>query len=318
MVYRLPPLNALRAFEAAANHLSFKKAAEVLSVTPTAVSHQIKGLENYLGVVLFHRLTRALELTPEGEAMLPKVREGMACFAAAVESTRASNTQERLVVSAPPSFAARWLVPRLRRFSLLQPQVELHVASSLMAIDSDEPWADPVPGLDLRDDESQVWIRFGMGQYPNLRVDKLFESDYIAVCSPKLLGNSLALRHPEDVRLYGLIHDDTIASEKARPSWYEWLRVAGVSGVDASVGPHFSDSGLALAAAVDGLGIALASRSLVGAEIAEGRLVSPFDVSVVQRYAYFLALPEAMAERPAVAAFRQWLLHEAHERETAA
>jgi LysR family glycine cleavage system transcriptional activator len=319
MVYQLPPLNALRAFAAAAQHLSFKKAAEALSVTPTAVSHQIKGLENFLGVALFHRLTRALELTPEGEAMLPKVREGMACFAAAVESTRARSAKKRLIVNAPPSFAARWLVPRLRRFSAMQPQVELHVASSLNVIDSDEPLDDPaMAGLDLRDNESQVWIRFGMGHYPNLRVDKLFASDYIAVCSPKLLEGPLALRQPEDVRWHCLIHDDTIASEKARPSWNEWLRVAGVNGVAANAGPHFSDSGLALAAAVDGLGIALASLSLVSAEIAEGRLISPFDVAVEQRYAYFLAIPTALAERPAVAAFRDWLLQEAHAGEAAA
>ena len=319
MVYQLPPLNALRAFEAAANHLSFKKAAEALSVTPTAVSHQIKGLESFLGVPLFYRLTRALALTPEGEAMLPKVREGMACFAAAVESTRVRSAKERLVVSAPPSFASHWLVPRLRRFSLIQPQVELHVASALTAIDSDDPSDDrSISSLKLQDDESQVWIRFGMGKYPNLNVDRIISPDYIAVCSPKLLGAKLALCQPDDVRWHCLIHDDTIASEKARPSWHEWLRVAGVSGVDANAGPHFSNSGLALAAAVDGLGIALASQSLVSAEIAEGRLVSPFDVSVGQSYAYFLAIPAAMAERPAVAAFREWLLQEARKCEASA
>ena len=311
MVYRLPPLNALRAFEAAANHLSFKRAAEELSVTPTAVSHQIKGLENFLGVVLFRRLTRALELTPEGEAMLPKVREGLSCFAAAVESTRPGTARERLVVSAPPSFAALWLVPRLRRFARLQPQVELHVTSSLGAIDRAElAEGAPIGGVDLRDDESQVWIRFGTGKYSNFCVDRILAPDYIAVCSPKLVRGKFPLRQPDDVRFHCLIHDDTIANEKARPSWDEWLRVAGVSGVDASAGPHFSDSGLALAAAVDGLGIALASQSLVSAEIADGRLSAPFDLSVGQPYAYYLTIPEAMADRPSVAAFREWLLLE--------
>jgi LysR family glycine cleavage system transcriptional activator len=311
MVYRLPPLNALRAFEAAANHLSFKRAAEELSVTPTAVSHQIKGLENFLGVVLFRRLTRALELTPEGEAMLPKVREGLSCFAAAVESTRAGTARERLVVSAPPSFAALWLVPRLRRFARNQPQVELHVSSSLGAIDRAElAEGAPVGGVDLRDAESQVWIRFGTGKYPSFRVHRILAPDYIAVCSPELFRGKSPLRQPGDVRFHCLIHDDTIANEKARPSWEEWLRVAGVSGVDASAGPHFSDSGLALAAAMDGLGIALASQSLVSAEIAEGRLCSPFKISVGQPYAYYLTIPEAMADRPSVAAFREWLLLE--------
>jgi len=310
--YKLPPLNALRAFEAAANHLSFKKAAEALSVTPTAVSHQIKGLEGFLGVILFRRLTRALELTAEGEAMLPKVREGMACFVAAVECTRASAAQERLVISAPPSFAARWLVPRLRRFSLHQPQIELHVASSLSAIDRDEPSEAYVTGgANLHDeDAAQVWIRFGMGKYPNFRVDRMFAPDYIAVCSPKLFQATLPHHPLDDIRQHCLIHDDTITNEKARPSWDEWLRCAGVNGVDANAGPHFSDSGLALAAAVDGQGIALVSTPLVSADLAEGRLISPFNLSVGQRYAYYLAIPLAMAARPAVAAFREWLLQE--------
>lgn len=314
MVYRLPPLNALRAFEAAASHLSFKKAAEDLSVTPTAVSHQIKGLESFLGVVLFHRLTRALELTPEGEALLPKVREGMACLASAVECSRVMRTNhvpDRLVVCAPPSFAARWLVPRLRRFAARQPGIELHVASSLAAIDSAGSSDDPSNGTAaLRDEDSQIWIRFGMGRYPSFRVDKFLAPDYIAVCSPELFAAGLPPRPPEEVRLHCLIHDDTIANEKARPSWTEWLQTAGVTGVDATAGPHFRDSGLAIAAALDGLGIALASAPLVSADIAEGRLVSPFDIAVGQRYAYYLAIPEAMAERPAVALFREWLLQE--------
>lgn len=319
MTYRRPPLNALRAFEAAANHLSFKTAAKVLSVTPTAVSHQIKGLENFLGVALFNRLTRALELTSAGEAMLPKVREGMACFAAAVELTRSNSAKVKLLISAPPSFAARWLVPRLHRFATLQPLSELHVASSLNAIDSAEQAEKPLIGsLDPRDDESQIGIRFGMGKYPNCRVDKILAPNYIAVCSPKLLEAGFPLNRPEDVRLHCLIHDDTISNEKERPSWHEWLRIAGVSDADASAGPHFSDSGLALAAAVDGMGIALASQSLVSAEISAGRLLSPFDVSVEQRYAYYLAIPRAMADRPAVAAFREWLLQEAGEEKAAA
>jgi LysR family glycine cleavage system transcriptional activator len=314
MVYRLPPLNALRAFEAAASHLSFKKAAEDLSVTPTAVSHQIKGLESFLGVVLFHRLTRALELTPEGEALLPKVREGMACLASAVECSRAARTNhlpDRLVVCAPPSFAARWLVPRLRRFAARQPGIELHVASSLAAIDSARSSDDPSNGtVRLHEEDSQIWIRFGMGRYPNFRVDKFLAPNYIAVCSPELFASGLPPRAPEEVRLHCLIHDDTIANEKARPSWTEWLQTAGVTGVDATAGPHFRDSGLAIAAALDGLGIALAFAPLVSADIAEGRLVSPFDIAVGQRYAYYLAIPEAMAERPAVALFREWLLQE--------
>ena len=311
MPHRLPPLNALRAFEAAARHLSFKQAAEELSVTPTAVSHQIKVLEQFLGLTLFRRLTRALELTPQGEAMLPKVREGLECFAAAVERTREESSTGRLVVVAPPSFASRWLVPRLQQFTVDQPRVKLHVVSSLGAIDGDPPGVGAAltfNNIDLREDDSQVVIRYGTGEYSGCRVDRIFGPDYIAVCSPKLLESKRPLRQPADVKFHVLLHDDTIANERARPSWEEWLRVAGVGGVDCSVGPHFSDSGLALVAAVDGLGIALASKPLVADEIAGGRLVAPFDIAVGQHYAYYLVTSEAISDRPVVAAFRQWLL----------
>ena len=312
MTYRLPPLNALRAFEVAARHLSFKNAARELSVTPTAVSHQIKMLEDFLDLALFRRLTRSLELTPEGEAMLPRVREGLECFAAAVESTRAQVTKERLIVVSPPSFATRWLVPRLKNFSALEPGLRLHLVSSLNTIESGETGTARVfDSVDLREGDSPVAICFGTGTYAGFHVDRLFASDYVAVCSPKLLEGAHALRHPEDVQFQVLIHDDTIANERARPSWEEWLRLAGVTGADTHAGPHFCDSGLALVAAVDGLGIALASKPLAAAEIAAGRLISPFKIAVQQPYAYYLVTPEAISGRPAVEAFRQWLLTEA-------
>jgi LysR family glycine cleavage system transcriptional activator len=312
MTYRLPPLNALRAFEVAARHLSFKNAAKELSVTPTAVSHQIKMLEDFLDLALFRRLTRSLELTPEGEAMLPKVRDGLECFAAAVECTRVQVEKERLIVVSPPSLASRWLVPRLKKFSTLEPGLRLHLVSSLNTIESDESGAARVfESVDLREVDSPVAICFGTGAYAGFHVDRLFASDYVAVCSPKLMEGEHPLHHPVDVRHHVLVHDDTIANERARPSWEEWLRLAGVSGVDTQAGPHFCDSGLAVVAAVDGLGIALASKPLAAAEIAAGRLISPFKIAIQQPYAYYLVTPEAISGRPAVEAFRQWLLAEA-------
>jgi len=316
MTYRLPPLNALRAFEAAARHLSFKNAAIELSVTPTAVSHQIKSLEQFLDLPLFRRLARALELTPQGEAMLPKVREGLECFAVAVENAHEHVAGGRLLVLAPPSFATRWLVPRLRRFTLSQPSLNLHIIRSRSVIDGEPSVAAPVPdSVDLREEDSQVVIRFGLGNYPGFRVDRMFGSDYIVVCSPKLLQSAAPLREPADVRFQILLHDDSISNERARPSWEEWLRLAGVAGVDVSAGPHFSDSGLAFVAAIDGLGIALASRPLVAVAIAEGRLVAPFDITVAQQYAYYMVTPEAISDRPAVKALRRWLLEEARAEE---
>jgi LysR family glycine cleavage system transcriptional activator len=312
MSYRLPPLNALRAFEAAARHLSFKNAATELSVTPTAVSHQIKLLEEFLGLALFRRLTRALELTPQGEAMLPKVRAGLECFAAAVETANAHVATGKLIVVAPPSFATRWLVPRLRRFTLAESTLNLHVIRSLNSIDRDQSDGAAVfDSIDLREEDSQVVIRFGSGVYPGFRVDRMFGSDYIAVCSPALLQTKVPLHQVADIRFQVLLHDDALSNERARPSWEEWLRLAGVSGVDSSAGPHFSDSGLAFVAAVDGLGVALASKPLVAAAIAEGKLVAPFDIVVGQQDAYYLVTPQAIAGRPAVKAFRKWLLDEA-------
>ncbi|MCX7238960.1 MAG: transcriptional regulator GcvA [Burkholderiales bacterium] len=316
MPYHLPPLNALRAFEAAARHLSFKNAATELCVTPTAVSHQIKQLEEFLEIVLFRRLTRALELTPQGEAMLPKVREGLECFAAAVENAHERVASGRLIVVLPPSFATRWLVPRLRRFALVEPTLNLHVIRSLQAIDTDQGAATVTPEkVDLRQEDSMVVIRFGSGAYPGFQVDRMFGSDYIAVCSPRLLATDPPLREPQDMRNQVLLHDDASAGGGVGPSWEEWLRLAGVTGVDSSAGPHFSDSGLAYVAALDGLGVALASKPLVATAIAQGRLVAPFNITVGQRFAYYLVTPEAIGNRPAVQAFRQWLLEEAKSEE---
>ncbi len=315
MVYRLPPLNALRAFEAAARHLSFKKAALELSVTPTAVSHQIKLLEESLDLPLFERLTRALALTPQGQAMLPKVREGLECFAAAVESAHAQADQGRLIVVLPPSFATRWLVPRLRRFAVAQPALSLHVIRSLSTVDGN-----PAAGTaaaepsDLRQEDSLVAIRFGNGIYPGNQVDRIFGSDYIAVCSPTLLAGESPLRVPADMRHQVLLHDDG-AGDRIGPGWDEWFRLAGVSGGDTRAGPHFGDAGMAYVAALDGLGVALASKPLVATAIAQGRLVAPFEIAVAQSHAYYLVVAESIGQRPAVQAFRQWLLEEARTEE---
>jgi LysR family glycine cleavage system transcriptional activator len=316
MPYRLPPLNALRAFEAAARHLSFKNAALELSVTPTAVSHQIKLLETSLGWPLFDRLTRALALTPQGEAMLPKVREGLECFAAAVESAHQRVDHGRLIVVLPPSFATRWLVPRLRRFALAQPSLRLQVIRSMNAIDGNQmAGVAALEPLDLHQEDSLVAIRFGNGAYPGYHVDRMFGSDYIAVCSPKLLEAGPPLRVPADMRHQVLLHDDATASERSGPGWEDWFRLAGVSGADTRAGTHFGDSGMAYVAALDGLGVALASRPLVANAIAQGRLVAPFDIAVGQNYAYFLVVQESISGRPMVQAFRQWLLEEAKAEE---
>ena len=306
---RLPPLNALRAFEAAARLLSFKKAAKELHVTPGAVSHQIKLLEDHLGFALFRRLTRALELTPEAKAMLPKVREGLESLAAAVERVRARQASSALTVMTPPNFAARWLVPRLGRFTQSHPNLELHLASRLAMIDGREN-GHVAPPADVAADTPIVMVRFGEGRYRGAHVDELFSAVYVPVCSPKLVRGAHALRKPADLRFHTLLHDETVIEEGVRPDWEDFAEAIGLE-IDVSRGPRFSNASLALEAAIEGMGVALSMKPLVRAEIDAGRLVVPFDVSAPAAFSYYLVTPEASAQAPGVAAFREWILGEA-------
>ena len=307
---RLPPLNALRAFEAAARHLSFKNAARELHVTAGAVSHQVKLLEGHLGIPLFRRLTRALELTAQAQSMLPKVREGLAALADAVALVRNRDDSGALTVIAPPNFAARWLVPRLGRFTASHPNLDLHIASRPAMIDGRGD-SEMAPVGDAREGAPLAMVRFGDGHYPGSHVDEVFSAVYVPICSPKLMKGKRALRTPEDLRFNTLLHDDTVVEEGARPSWADWLQAVGVTGIDASRGPHFSDASLSFEAAIEGLGVALAMRPLVRTEIEAGRLVVPFDITAPASYSYFLVTPEGSPESGTVAEFRKWLLAEA-------
>jgi len=311
MSYRLPALGTFRAFEAAARHLSFKKAASELSVTPAAISHQIKALEEQLGVALFVRLTRSLALTEAGRAMLPKVQEAFSQLEAAVALTQPQAQAHVLSVSAPPSFAARWLMPRLHRFTQQYPQIELRLSSGLNLIDTGESNAYGSDWLDNADGSSaDVAIRCGLGRYPGCRVAHVFTPSYLPACQPALLKGPKALRSPSDLRHYSLIHDDTIPDAAERPSWADWLEKAGVQGMDGNRGPRFADGGLALQAAMDGLGVVLALKPLIMQDVAAGRLALPFDLAIPLHFAYYLVSPEQTAARPAVAAFYDWLLDE--------
>lgn len=310
MAYRLPPLSTFRTFEAAARHLSFRKAADELHVTPAAVSQQIKSLESHLGVPLFHRLPKTLQLTDEGLAMYPKVRDGMDSFAAAIESTRRAGLA--LNVTAPPSFATRWLVPRLARFSVAHAEVAIRISSNPENIDGPQTALEmTVEAGNPRHEASEVAIRFGSGIYPGYQVEKMLTPDYVLVCSPRLLDGEAPLRTPEDLIDQILIHDESIPDPEQRPSWHEWFKVAGVSGVDTERGPRFSNSILAQEAAAEGQGVALALRLQVEAEVAAGRLVIPFATTLPSAYAYYLVIPQAIAERPVVSAFKNWLQAEA-------
>ena len=308
---RLPPLNALRAFEAAGRHLSFKKAAEELFVTPAAVSQQVKQLEDYLGTPLFRRLTRALELTVPGAAMLPRVSEGLDCFVAGLAAARRTEARGRIAVSAPPNFVARWLLPRLTSFTSSYPQFDLRITGTLRAIDhpGDESKADPARA----DAEAQVAVRYGTGDYPGMLVDLLFRPTYVPVCSPKVLARGNGLRRPSDLRFHTLIHDDSSPDDEERPGWEEWLRFAGAKGVDFERGPRLSNASLVHEAAIEGIGVALLLRPLVDMDIEEGRLVVPFPQAAPTPYAYYLVTPESIVDHPAADSFRLWMLGQAEK-----
>lgn len=306
---RLPPLNSLRAFEAAARHLSFKNAARELHVTPGAVSHQVKVLEDSLGMPLFRRLTRKLELTPEGQALMPKVQEGLRSLAEAVGRVRNLSEARTLTVLAPPNFVARWLLPRLAGFTGNNPDLDLHIASRTAMIDGrEESEAPPTP------EDSEVapvaMVRFGDGRHSTGRVDEVFSACYVPVCSPRLLRGEHALRKPGDLRHHTLLHDDTVVEDGARPSWSDWLETAGIHDIDAARGTHFSDASLSAGAAIEGLGVALAMKPLVRSEIEAGRLVVPFNIPTPASFAYYLVTPETNKPGSSVGAFRSWLLEE--------
>jgi LysR family glycine cleavage system transcriptional activator len=313
VIYRLPPLNALRVFEAAARHLSFKDAAAELSITQAAVSHQVKSLEEYLGVELFRRAGRGVQLTEAARACLPKLRDGFDALAAAVELIRERGEDAELVITAPPVFTARWLFPRLADFSRREPKVEVRVVASSKMVDAGAlDSAALMSNLDLRNESSGVEVHLGAGEYPGYRSDQLFEVKMAVVAAPDLVKGAGALRQPADLARHVLLHDDAMNLVAHGNAWQKWLEAAGVADrVDGSHGPHFSSNILSLEAASQKLGVALALRPLVDADIASQRLVTPFKVEVKPQGAYWLVCPEVIAERPSVAAFRSWLLEQA-------
>lgn len=305
MPARLPPLTALRAFEAAARHQSFRKAAEELHVTPAAISHQIKALEESLGVKLFRRVARGLELTGLAESSLARLREGFDALAEAVELIR-SRTQVRTIkVGAAPSFAGKWLVPRIQGFMAAFPDTDVRIAAGMNFVDGRREASRPeFNGADIA-------IRFGTGRYPGYRADKLFSVAAAPMCSPRLLQGEHPLRRPADLRHHLLLHDDALALDDGGASWQTWLDAAGVDGVDVTRGPHFNYASLGLDAAIDGVGVVLSYPVLASGDLAAGRLVMPFTLSVPLDVAYYVVCPETSADQPAIAAFRQWIFSQA-------
>ena len=281
----------MRAFEAAARHLSFTKAADELNVTQAAVSHQVKQLEERLGTPLFRRLNRALLLTDAGQTLFPAVSEALDIMATAVDRLHRHDRTGSLTVTTMDSFAASWLVPRLGRFRRAHPEIDLHITTSDDSVDFAREAVD-------------VAIRYGNGDWSGLHVERLMTEEVFPVCAPSLLDSGAPLKTPSDLKHHTLLHDDM------RVDWRMWLMAAGEKGIDHDRGPSYQHSNLVIQAAEQGDGVALARSVLVGQALAEGRLVRPFELSLPVEYAYYVVFPPANLERPKVIAFRDWLVEE--------
>ncbi|NHK28319.1 transcriptional regulator GcvA [Parvularcula flava] len=307
---RLPPLNALRAYEAAARHLSFTKAAEELNVTPGAISQQIKALEDYLGVPVFKRQNRTLLLTEEAQSSLPIMRDAFDKLATAASLLASGADQGKLTVSVAPSFASKWLVPRLDSFQAAFPDIDVYVHANMNLVD-------------FAADDVDVAIRYGGGTYDGLTVHKLMEERIIPVASPALMRGEHPLHKLSDLAFHTLLHDGSPDNDEDCPTWPMWLRAAGAKDengeiLDGTRGPRFNQSSLVIEAAVAGKGVALAKSALALADLEAARLVIPFDFTTTTDFAYYVVHPPAKAALPQVKAFVDWVLKQAEPEETPA
>ena len=300
---RLPPLNALRAFEAAARHLNFSRAADELSVTPGAVSQQIQNLEDYVGAALFKRTPKGLLLTDAAQTALPALREAFDRLAEAASMLTAAVDGRRLTLTAAPSFAAKWLVPRLGKFEQAYPQVDVWLSAGIDLVD-------------LNAGEVDVAIRYGAGRYPGMEVTRLMSETVIPVISPEL-NETNPLREPADLLRHTLLHDGSPDPDDSCPDWTMWLAARGVKGVDGNRGPRFNQSSLVIEAAMNGRGVALAKRTLAQADLDAGRLVAPMQIATAVDFAYYLVHPKAKGRLPQVKAFIGWIAAEAEAHEAA-
>jgi len=298
MAYKLPSLNALRAFEAAARLGSFQKAAGELFVTPSALSYQIRQLEDYIQMPLFNRLNRAVSLTEAGETLYPGLHNGFEHLQGAVRSLQRTAQSNVLVVSSGPAFAAKWLAPRVYRFVDQHPEIELRIAANLKLVD-------------FNVDEVDVALRFGEGVYPGNFVEPLFDELALPLISPTLLekfGGTLGAKEMQQITL---LHDDSTSFMKNVVGWEAWLKRQGLTGIDTTRGPRFNHADHGLDAAVDGAGIVLGRLSLAMRDIRSGRLVAPFDTYIKASAGFHFVTPESALETPRISTFRQWLMAEA-------
>lgn len=296
---RLPPLNALRAFEATARHLSFTKAADELNVTAGAVSQQVKSLEEYLGLKLFKRRNRIIELTLEGLMALPYLSEGLDKLAEGIGVIQSSQNNRPLTITLPPTFAARWLMPRLMTFQKRHPEILVRIDATYKVVD-------------IVNEDIDAGIRFGTGDYTDMEADFLFSQEVIPVCSPALVAQGSKLEKPEDLKNYTLLHCDFFlnANSQKQPDWDMWFAMASVNNVDTSRGVHFAQHDLLVQAAIEGQGVALVASISARKALDEGLLIQPFESHIPLDNSYYFIYPKAKTKLPRIVAFRKWLLEE--------
>jgi LysR family glycine cleavage system transcriptional activator len=300
-MYKLaPPLNALRAFEAAARHLSLTKAAHELHVTAGALSHQIRALEELLGVKLFERRVRSIALTIAGKQLYPGLQTGFIHIRDAVAGLSDAGDARVLVISTPPGFTAKWLAPRLYRFSSAFPEIDARISSS-------------PSNANFTTDGVDVAVRnlsVDAATDPELVIEKLVEVSFIPVCSPKLIAARGPFASAEALKGVPLIHDDSLVNRARMPTWIDWLKAAGVDGVDLSRGLRFSSADHALDATVEGAGVLLTHDVLAHDELRAGRLVIPFELALRSGRAYHFVCLKRRQNQPNVQAFRTWIRQE--------
>jgi LysR family glycine cleavage system transcriptional activator len=292
MRQRLPPLNALKAFEAAARHESFTRAAEELFVTQGAVSHQVKALETELGVKLFNRERQRLVITEGGRDYLVAIRDALDRIALATERLLQRQNAGVLTVSTSPDFAAKWLVHRLGNFAEAHPEIDLRVSATLHHVD-------------FAREEVDLAVRHGDGNWPGLDTVRLSGEQLFPVCSPRLLSGRRRIGKVSDILKYPLIHMDS------RADWERWLQAAGIEAAGAIHGPVLNRASMVIDAAINGQGIALARTTLAAFDVINGRLVRPFADALRLAKSYWIICPKATAALPKIVTFRDWLLAEA-------
>ncbi|MED5525239.1 MAG: transcriptional regulator GcvA [Pseudomonadota bacterium] len=296
---RLPPLNALRAFEASARNSSFIAASQELHVTASAVSHQIKTLEEYLGVSLFSRSKRKVELTPAGEQYLTGIKHALDEIEVATQRLTANQEANVVQISVAPNFLTRWLMPRMGRFQELYPDVELQINASMGLIDFNRASTD-------------MAVYFGNGEWDDIEVHFLRKVMLVPVCSPRLLAGRMPLEKPEDLR-----HQTLIYVSKRKYEWENWLHQAGVGHLKPKGSMQISSGQLATAAAQESLGVALADSTLTSREIASGRLVVPFDIQLDTHKAFYLVYRKNRPLTAGMKAFKEWLMAEMQDPDSA-